>query len=110
MLFNNVADLQMARIEFEFEATTDERRTEILKAVIQYMETHPNEFAMDILSCDSCHHKVFFAAYGKALCEGHIYSQAGIDEFYISNFCEFCFDALWDESNNTLNEALNNED
>lgn len=100
MLLNNAADLQMARIEFEFEATTDERRMEILKAVIQYME----RISINS-SCKHCNHKVFFASYGKALCEGHIYSQNGLDEFYISSICEYCFDELY-----TLNEALNNED
>lgn len=29
-----------------------------------------------------------------AVFEGHIYSQAGLDEFEISRHCEYCFDKI----------------
>lgn len=35
---------------------------------------------------------VFYYPYPKALIPGHIYSQAGMDEFKISTACEFHFD------------------
>lgn len=45
-------------------------------------------------TCLSCKEAVFFVAHNHAQREGHIYSDAGLSEFRISGFCEYCFDKV----------------
>jgi hypothetical protein len=55
-----------------------------------------------------CGKRVVFAytPFGKAFCEGHIYSDEGREEFTrISGLCEYCFDKLMDETIDSLHEG-----
>jgi len=69
---------------------------------LEEMQKKADEFAAKGLNgkCFICHHGVFYApGYDHAELEGQIYSEAGVDEFKISQSCEFCFDKLaetWD--------------
>ena len=77
---------------FENENTTDEERIEIIKFAQTVLDN-----SKQFKKCIRCRHILFFASHSKALCEGHVYSQNGIDEADISGYCEFCFDELFEE-------------
>lgn len=44
--------------------------------------------------CLSCKEEIFYEKAQSAHREGHIYSDAGLSEFRISGFCEYCFDKV----------------
>lgn len=44
--------------------------------------------------CVVCKLYPFYMDYGTAVCQGHIYSRAGRDEYKMSRMCEFCFDEM----------------
>ena len=42
--------------------------------------------------CIACKQIVVYWENNEALAPGHIYSKAGLDEYLISQMCEWCFD------------------
>jgi len=44
--------------------------------------------------CLKCGVPVYFQGWTHGVAEGHIYSDAGLAEFKISGFCEYCFDLV----------------
>jgi hypothetical protein len=48
----------------------------------------------DALHCIQCQWVIVFWPYGRALCPGHVYSEAGRREVAITYLCEWCFDEI----------------
>ena len=46
--------------------------------------------------CVICREESFFEQGTKAQRPGHIYSEAGLKEFKISQCCEYCFDGMFE--------------
>lgn len=86
------AGKQALHAEFEREDTTDERRVEILTLV----RDGANEAQMGP-KCPRCGNYSFHAPWDHALIEGHVYSNDGAREIYITGYCEFCFDLVTEE-------------
>lgn len=85
-----LAELQKLHNEFYAEATSDERRIEILTQVRTWGEEEMPESR-----CHFCKHGGFYAPYDRALIEGHCYSEAGMRDYTrVTGVCEFCFDSL----------------
>lgn len=80
--------LQTYRREFYEDATTDERRVEILTIIRGWAEEEMPES-----KCISCGHAGIGIPYEYALIEGHCYSEAGEKDYQsITKQCEYCFD------------------
>lgn len=75
--------------EFDDQATTDERRVELLTL----LQEGADEAEMG-RPCPRCKHYPFFAPHPEALIEGHVYSHEGLAEIRITGYCEFCFDLI----------------
>jgi len=86
------AERSKVREKFYDPETTREKRIELLTM----MQNSADEVKMG-RQCQRCHHYPFFAPHEEALLEGHVYSQAGMDELQISGYCEFCFDLVTKE-------------
>ena len=80
---------QALRDEFKRHTTTDERRVEILTLVREGADE-----AQVGPKCMRCGHYSFYAPWDHALIEGHVYSEDGAREVYVSSYCEFCFDLV----------------
>lgn len=76
--------------------TTRERRCELLTLLRDQAQLHYEEEGKD-LTCFFCGHYIFYAPYTEALIQGHVYSNAGIREVYITKICEHCFDRVMKE-------------
>ena len=76
---------------FNHPTTTDETRKELLKELQRRAEESTPDKA-----CRFSEEKevVFFAEWDEALIPGHIYSKEGLEEYRISQTCEYHFD-LW---------------
>lgn len=83
---------QALQAEFENPDTEEARRVEILTL----LRDGADEAQMGP-KCPRCRHYSFHAPYDYALIEGHIYSDAGAAEVYITGYCEFCFDEITEE-------------
>lgn len=83
-------ELGALQVEFDREATTDERRVEILlKVQVWAAEEQPESH------CVICKKNGLYIPYDYALIEGHCYSEAGMQEYTrISKVCEYCFDKM----------------
>ena len=77
------------RAKWENENTTDEERFTILQA----MQDRAKDEDYDV-SCKICKELVIFLPYREAIGEGHIYSQPGVQEYNITQICEYCFDDI----------------
>ena len=67
-----------------------ERRVEIIRRV--------QEMSLEVMPenvCTVCKQAVVQIEDERPWCEGHIYSQDGADEFFISKSCEWCFDKMF---------------
>lgn len=95
MSYQDLSETERSRVREQFynPETTRERRIELLRL----MQTSADEVKMG-RQCPRCKHYPFFAPHDEALLEGHIYSQAGMDELPITGYCEFCFDLVTKES------------
>lgn len=94
MGYQNLSEAERERVRATFyaEDTTREKRIEL----IRLMQTSADEVKMG-RRCTRCHHYPYFVPHDEALLEGHVYSQAGMDELPISGYCEFCFDLVTKE-------------
>lgn len=92
---------QALRAEFERDTTTDERRAEILTLMRDSAEEAQmgTSWNLNKVKCPRCQHHLFYAPWTHALIEGHVYSDDGVREVYITGFCEFCFDLITEEPN-----------
>lgn len=86
------AERERVRTTFYAEDTTRERRIEL----IRLLQTSADEAKMS-RPCPRCKHYPYFVPHDEALLEGHVYSQAGMDELPITGYCEFCFDLVTKE-------------
>lgn len=95
MGYQDLTEEERARVRAQFyaEDTTRERRIELLRL----MQTSADEMQLGT-RCPRCKHYPFYVPHNEALLEGHVYSQAGMDELPISRYCEFCFDLVTAES------------
>lgn len=83
---------------FNNPTTTDETRKELLKELQRRsIENDPTK------TCRFSEEKevVFFAEWEEALIPGHIYSKEGLEEYRISQTCEYHFDKWCDDANGT---------
>lgn len=89
--YSDLTPQEQARVRAQFEntETTDERRVELLKL----LQISSDEAKIGP-RCPRCKHTPFFVPYDYALLEGHVYSDAGMNERRITNYCEFCFDLV----------------
>lgn len=55
-------------------------------------------------------HAVFYLPGGEALIPGHVYSEAGLREFRISGYCEWCFDRFTREVDPDVLDHLPDDD
>lgn len=54
--------------------------------------------AQDKIVCISCNAPIYIQRDSKAQGLGHIYSQAGENEYSLSGLCEYCFDKAFDDA------------
>ena len=82
---------EMARMKrlYYLPETTDERKLEMALTIRTYAE----EERADV-RCVSCGHGVFYIEDTRPRCEGHVYSREGEAEYFITRFCEWCFDLV----------------
>jgi len=64
--------------------------------------TLPQTIVQGMQVCVQCGRPPFFFPDFKARDEGHIYSKAGVREFGISKYCEYCFDKLFENTREPL--------
>ena len=94
MSYQDLSETERARVREQFynPETTDERRVELLRL----MQTSADDLKMG-RQCPRCKHYPYFAPHDEALLEGHVYSDAGMEELKITGYCEFCFDLITKE-------------
>lgn len=94
MGYQDLTEEERGRVREQFyaEDTTREKRVEL----IRLMQNSADEVKMG-RPCARCKHYPFFVPHDEALLEGHVYSQAGMQELPISGYCEFCFDLVTKE-------------
>lgn len=93
---------QKAEYEVEMARQLELRKMESQpyeNAMVQYQqliaEAEANERYQN--RCTFCKKKVVYIPFREAVGEGHIYSDAGRDEFGITRLCEWCFDKVTKE-------------
>lgn len=77
------------RAKWESKDTTTEERIKILTD----MQDMANQEGYDS-TCIRCKELVILLPHNEAVGEGHIYSEAGINEYQITRLCEYCFDDI----------------
>lgn len=95
MGYQELSEKERARVREQFyaEDTPREKRVEL----IRLMQNSADEIKMGP-QCPRCKHYLYFVPHDEALLEGHVYSEAGMQEISISGYCEFCFDLITAES------------
>ena len=95
MSYQDLSEEERARVRDQFynPETTNEKRVELLRL----MQNSADEAQMGRRPCPRCKHWPFFAPHDEALLEGHVYSDAGMEELKITGYCEFCFDLITKE-------------
>ena len=78
--------LATMQVEFDDPRTTDERRRELLLTVREFAEEETT------YRCRFCKHAPVDKPWHMPLIEGHVYSDAGISDFFNHGWCEYCFD------------------
>lgn len=81
-------ELQVLKVEFYDDKTTDNRRVEILEQVRVWAAEETSG------RCGLCTQAIISIPYPYALIEGHCYSAQGTAEFHITGTCEYCFDKI----------------
>ena len=66
----------------------------------------PQTIVRGMRLCIKCLRPPFYFADDHARDEGHIYSTAGVREFGISQYCEYCFDKLFADTVTDTQEPL----
>lgn len=97
--WNMVEDFEYTLLRGDFEAKTDPTALQQLQnnlAMSIFGQT--KQQAQDKIVCISCNAPIYIQRDSKAQGPGHIYSQAGENEYFLSGLCEYCFDKAFDDA------------
>lgn len=68
-----------------------------MSAMVGYVKQEVNSYDNYRHKCWECGERVFYVPADRAYAMGHIYTELGVQEFEISQICEFCFDEMFPE-------------
>ena len=97
--WNKVEDFEYTLLRGDFEEEKDPQTLKQLQnnlAMGIFGQTKKQ--AQDKIVCISCNAPIYVQRDSKAQGPGHIYSQAGKDEYSLSGLCEYCFDKAFDDT------------
>ena len=97
--WNKVDDFEYTLIRGDFEEEKDPQTLQQLQknlAMGIFGQTKKQD--QDKIVCISCNVPIYIQRDSQAKGPGHIYSQAGEDEYSLSGLCEYCFDKAFDDT------------
>jgi hypothetical protein len=97
--WNLVEDFEYTLLRGDFEAETDPT---VLRQLQDNLANgifgQTKQQAHEVNKCISCNQYIYIRRDSQAEGPGHIYSQAGKDEYSLSGLCEYCFDKVFDDA------------
>ena len=97
--WNLVEDFEYTLLRGDWEEEKDQQTLQQLqKNLAMGIFGQTKQQAQDKIVCISCNAPIYIQRDSKAQGPGHIYSQAGENEYSLSGLCEYCFDKAFDDA------------
>ena len=97
--WNKVEDFEYTLLRGDFDEEKDPTTLQQLqKNLAMGIFGQTKQQAQEVNKCISCNQYIYIRRDSQAEGPGHIYSQAGKDEYSLSGLCEYCFDKAFDEA------------
>ena len=97
--WNKVEDFEYTLLRGDWEEEKDPATLQQLqKNLAMGIFGQTKQQAQEVNKCISCNQYIYIRRDSQAEGPGHIYSQAGKDEYSISGLCEHCFDKVFDDT------------